>query len=472
MKTNKKKMIKKVFALLMSLCCMLSLVACGKKDENSYVNDAKGGVVVVAECFTGQVRYIGIDPNTNDYIALTDIMNWDGEVFATGSGFFVGKDKENPQYLLTNYHVCASYIENGRGTDSEIELFSGYTGDGIPYIAYGIGKVSLRVYYDEDDYEEAFVVDSRDDDHEDLCLLKINKPTDKRHALKLESVDSSDVGKTVFAIGYPGISENSMTSGSKWSMDDVTITRGTISSIRTQEATGVKRIQNDAYINHGNSGGPLVTDKGNVIGLNTNSQRTSTASEGQVYYAIHIDQAIDLLKNNNVPYTMGSASGSKIGLIIGIIVAVAVIIIAVICILISKKKQSAGSGNVASTKVNKSNKNANADNSHARGPIARSLASQHNGLKVSVGTDPIIIGRDPSVCAIIYKEGTVGVSGKHCSLRFDLQNQSFVVTDLGSSYGTFLLNGTKLQPNVPCNLKVGDSFYVGDRTNIIQVELG
>ena len=73
---------------------------------------------------------------------------------------------------------------------------------------------------------------------------------------------------------------------------------------------------------------------------------------------------------------------------------------------------------------------------------------------------------------MVYVEGTAGVSGRHCSVAYDGTAGEFIVTDLQSTYGTFLMNGQKLNANVPCRIKPGDGFYVGDRANAIRVELG
>ena len=40
-----------------------------------------------------------------------------------------------------------------------------------------------------------------------------------------------------------------------------------------------------------------------------------------------------------------------------------------------------------------------------------------------------------------------------------------MITDLGSSYGTFLGNGKKLTANVAEKLSAGDTFYLCDNTN-------
>ena len=43
--------------------------------------------------------------------------------------------------------------------------------------------------------------------------------------------------------------------------------------------------------------------------------------------------------------------------------------------------------------------------------------------------------------------------------------------DLNSTYGTFLMSGQKLSPNVPYHLRPGDRFYLADQNNTIALEL-
>ena len=62
-------------------------------------------------------------------------------------------------------------------------------------------------------------------------------------------------GDAVLALGYPlGISGQS------------TLTRGVISAFG-QEPSGVKLVQTDAALNPGNSGGPIVNSRGNIIAV-------------------------------------------------------------------------------------------------------------------------------------------------------------------------------------------------------------
>ena len=47
----------------------------------------------------------------------------------------------------------------------------------------------------------------------------------------------------------------------------------------------------------------------------------------------------------------------------------------------------------------------------------------------------------------------------------------FVVTDLNSTYGTFLGDGRRLPPNYPTQLAAGSRFYLADTNCLFQLTL-
>ncbi len=95
----------------------------------------------------------------------------------------------------------------------------------------------------------------------------------------------------------------------------------------------------------------------------------------------------------------------------------------------------------------------------------RGLGGIHSGRSIPVNGS-VVIGRNPQACTVVYPDSTKGVSRLHC--RVDSGSGGGTLTDLGSSYGTFL-NGRKLPPNVPTPLHDGDTFYVGDQSNMFSV---
>jgi S1-C subfamily serine protease len=139
-----------------------------------------------------------------------------------GSGFIL--DKEG--HILTNNHV----IDNAQLV--EVTLF-----DKKKYKATVVGV----------------------DKNHDLALLQIKDAPNLQPATLAEST-SLVVGQRVYAIGNPfGFSG--------------TMTRGIISAIRSVAMPSGNKIedaiQTDASVNPGNSGGPLLNSRGEVIGITT-----------------------------------------------------------------------------------------------------------------------------------------------------------------------------------------------------------
>ena len=108
----------------------------------------------------------------------------------------------------------------------------------------------------------------------------------------------------------------------------------------------------------------------------------------------------------------------------------------------------------------------------SRIPVLYAQSAQHGNTPYAVHGAPIMIGRNRSSCKVVFKEGSAGVSSRHCSLSYDGGMGQFVLVDLRSTYGTFLANGEKLTPNKQYYLKPGDGFFVGDRANMFKVEMG
>jgi len=144
-------------------------------------------------------------------------------IVAGGSGVLISPDGE----ILTNYHV----IEGLRGGESSIEV---KISTGRTFKAKVLGK----------------------DKELDIALIKI----EAKHMpfARLGNSEALRVGEWVVAIGNPlGL--------------DHTVTQGIISAKGRQiSGPGLESfLQTDAAINRGNSGGPLLNLKGEVIGINT-----------------------------------------------------------------------------------------------------------------------------------------------------------------------------------------------------------
>ncbi len=118
------------------------------------------------------------------------------------------------------------------------------------------------------------------DANHDLALIRINAPN--LVPATLSDSNGLTVGQRVYAIGNPfGLSG--------------TMTRGIISAIRSirgpQNNPIEDAIQTDAAVNPGNSGGPLLNSRGEVIGITTLIANNGADQSSGIGFAIPINTA-------------------------------------------------------------------------------------------------------------------------------------------------------------------------------------
>ncbi len=122
----------------------------------------------------------------------------------------------------------------------------------------------------------------------DLAVIRIKDvPPDLTYVRPGDS-DKVNVGEVVFVIGAPyGLKH--------------TLTTGNLSSRRVMEEAylgdDLELLQTDAAINQGNSGGPLFSDKGELIGIVSHIKTKSGGSEG-LGFAASINMAKNLILNH------------------------------------------------------------------------------------------------------------------------------------------------------------------------------
>ena len=349
-----------------------------------------------------------------------------------GTGFFIGTPGEDPEYIVTNSHVVEEFILAGKA----------------------LGGGELHVLFDQDDEAEAYLVDY--DYEKDIAVLRLENPTDKRVALQMREPADTMLGDEVYAVGYPLAADLTVQAVNSFRPDDATVTTGSISRLLTESGTGRQLIQTDTAMSGGNSGGPLVDGDGAVLGINT----AASDLDQNLFYAVSIAEILPMLDRNNIAYTLydESAGAGNTALYVGIGAAV-VVVIAVVVILSRKKKPAEAAPTQPEEKQ------------PAGTPVLRSLSPQHGGMVVQLHRQPVQIGRDSAVCRLVYQDGTPGVSSRHCQVYYDEREGVFVVTDLNSTYGTFLAGGQRISPETPAKLPPKSTFYLGEVDNAIYVDL-
>jgi len=162
-----------------------------------------------------------------------------------GTGSIIGQG-ENDYYILTNKHVVESRKSKIKEPQYyEIKLYTGARFD------------SALDFYSRE---------------MDLALLRAKMPQEYVEIIRISPKKYQSVGDRVYSLGTPIGMTN-------------TFTEGIISALRDEY------IQTDATIFFGNSGGPLINEYGELIGIVTSGYLFKDYS-----FAIYSDKITDLLK--------------------------------------------------------------------------------------------------------------------------------------------------------------------------------
>lgn len=88
------------------------------------------------------------------------------------------------------------------------------------------------------------------------------------------------------------------------------------------------------------------------------------------------------------------------------------------------------------------------------------------GKKILI-RDKVVFGRDPIYCNMIFPPDMAGISSVHCEIT--IAGKTPVITDFGSTFGTYVNEDTKLPANRPTVLRNGECFWVGTRDHMFKI---
>lgn len=165
--------------------------------------------------------------------AIFMVYTTDGSNVYQGSGFFIGENG----LAVSNYHVF-------KGT--------------------GIGAEAIKMPNDNTAYKVTDIYQRSED--EDFILFRVGYDNDSYIPIASKR---PEIGQRVFAIGSPRGLENTFSSGevSQW--------------------RGENLMQISALIDHGSSGGALINEYGEVVGITSGS--FADGSQANLNYAWSID---------------------------------------------------------------------------------------------------------------------------------------------------------------------------------------
>lgn len=320
----------------------------------------------------------------------------------------------------------------------------------------------------------------------DLAVLRVQSTIGGAVPAFATSEMVSDA-QTVYAMGFPGAADLS-----RESLFQVKITKGIISNRTSVE--GLRVYQTDAAINSGNSGGPLFNESGQVVGINFLKSAESGA-EG-IGYAIQADELLPELDRLGISYRKAKADGKpdapvaiapsapapapsisenettppsddQTSLLLYLAVGIAIVLSAIaIFVTITKRGKEMAQG-----AYNRSRASKEIIPKAGTRPVLLGVSGIFAGNEVSMGLEPIAIGRDPKQCQLVFPGDVADVGRLHCVVRFAQTSGAFILEDRNSTNGTFLGNGVRLAPGRACQIAHGGKFYLADSRNTFQVML-
>ncbi|MCI6464637.1 MAG: trypsin-like peptidase domain-containing protein [Faecalicatena sp.] len=196
----------------------------------------------------------------------------------------------NDEYVLTNKHVVT--------ISSQDELNDLRKMSGVADLQASDSHIKLYLFVNRDMKVAATMHDSVNSDDMDFAAVKLAEKIYDRKPVALGDSDAVKTKEAVYAMGFPADSISTKNYNTK---DDVSTVNGAVSKLTV---TGnVDIIEHTAPLNLGNSGGPLLDENNNVVGLNT-------FIAGKKNYSIQINYIKKGLDTFGIPYVAGTPMNS------------------------------------------------------------------------------------------------------------------------------------------------------------------
>ena len=449
------KWVRRIFMFLL----ILAIAGCGVLAFLNFRDwsDAKEELdEVKAEKFISDEEGVGFAPDENQKsVAFILCVAEDGSGYIYwGSSFAVGSDVDGKvQYLVTNGHVVQPHKELG---------------------------CSIHVVFEDNEMVTPEVVFYENDENLDMYILKLPEPVSVRKPVVIRDSDTVKAGEKCLAIGYPDKAAE-VDSNFSGDISSQSVNSGVISNtnvVPSQKA--YTTFQHDSFISHGNSGGPLFDKDGFLIGMNTLGREDTDS----VNYAIVSNTVMEILDEYDVDYVTSedylddidseqSAAKKKFdkkheaalsdaedevtearNKMLVFVIAAAVCAIALLILFIVGNKKVVMVG----------------EQDDGKKSYLVCTKGLFVGQSFEMADNTMTIGRDKNSCTFVFPEDTPGISSNHCSVYFDARTKTFVLTDNGSTYGTYLSNGRKLTKGVPEKLVPGSTFALADKANEFMVD--
>ena len=305
----------------------------------------------------------------------------------------------------------------------------------------------------------------------DIALLETEE--NNNTYLKLSHIDDIKTGEKVYAIGNP--------TSSDYRVYDFNFTEGIINNITFEEINSPNLrissnvILHSASLNPGNSGGPLLNSKGEVIGINA---FVKSGRANNLFFAIHLSELVKALDENSITYETRSGISNNERIIKNIdstktnidkptdsgtkpkdslnlttlsnksnndtyywVIFTLIIVIGIPLIIISLKKKNSGRINVPYVETGSKQKKYEINNLPTK-DIISDYYIIYEGIRYRLTDKEFIIGREQS-CNLVINDNNIS---RH-QLQIIKDGVNYIAVDLNSKNGTYV-NGVKIMRKI------------------------
>ncbi len=193
-----------------------------------------------------------------------------GDELASGSGF-LARVEGGAAFVVTNHHVIAPTQDRvivlkrpgmPRPPGSRLPPRGDTT---VIIVAKGFERPTYRLVFNSGTSEEKIITAelAADDVKADLAILRIQNPPPGTAMIPIDAQTPLVETMPVYIFGFPFGEMLSTNKGNP----AITVGKGSVSSIRTDNQGQVSIVQINADVNPGNSGGPVVDARGRLVGI-------------------------------------------------------------------------------------------------------------------------------------------------------------------------------------------------------------
>jgi hypothetical protein len=373
--------------------------------------------------------------------AMAVVICESGGTYYASTAFAISGDKSGATTFITNYQIAAIKPDEIYIATEEISA------DGAVPAKLTSASANLGV-----------------------AVVTASSPVSGCTPFKLTSSKSLSKGDAVYALGF-----GSMQTDAPCTVDDVVYQEGEVLGTSNSTDEKVQLFVTSCQMDKQNTGGPLVTKDGTVVGV-------SLGENEENGIALPVDYLMQSANSGSGSKTASKSSDSSSGFDFRFLIIPAVI--GLIIGFFVRRNKTKPTVRQANMNVPQYNQNAQFSGTAPTPPPAYNTepvkTQQQSYRKLFITgisgyfinnsftvRDRVLIGRDAQKCNVVFPPASAGISALHCEIINQAGHLELV--DRGSTYGTFLGDGTRLDVNRPYTLNVGETFYLGTVDNRFSV---